>query len=90
MVQEILTDAKEDRKVLILQALDGSKAFDGVNHAINQVKLYNHGIMDKHLSMVHEQYRSQSKIIRWNGVDSKPIIAEQGVAQGAHNSPGWA
>ena len=39
LVQEILTDAKEDKKVLILQALDVSKAFDGVNHAINQVKL---------------------------------------------------
>ena len=83
-----MTDAKEDpKKVLILRALDGSKAFDGVKHEINQVKLYNHGIKDRNLSMTIEQYNEQSKVIRWNGVDSLPIISEQGVAQGAHNSP---
>lgn len=87
IAQELLTDAKEEGKVLILQALDGSKAFDGVSHIINHVKLFHHGITDNNLIMVQEQYREQSKIIRWEGRDSTPIYVEQGLAQGAHNSP---
>ena len=35
--------------------------------------------------MVKEQYNQQSKVIRWEGADSKPIPTEQGLAQGAHN-----
>ena len=87
IAQEILTDAKEERKILILQALDGSKAFDCVPNTINQVKLFKHGIRDINLIMISEQYRQQSKVIRWEGNDSKPIITEQGLSQGAHNSP---
>ena len=54
---------------------------------INQVKQYQHGIQDNSLLLIQEQYRDQSKVIRWEGRNSCPIIIEQGVAQGAHNSP---
>ena len=87
LAQEVLTDAKEEGNFLILQALDASKAFDGVSHVINQVKQFHHGIQDLSLLMIQEQYKNQSKVVRWGGKDSDPIIIEQGVAQGAHNSP---
>ena len=67
IAQELLTDAKEEGKVLILQALDGSKAFDGVSQIINQIKLFEHGIQDRNHSMIIEQYREQTKVIRWIG-----------------------
>ena len=87
LAQEILTDAKEEGQALILRALDGSKAFDCVSNTINHVKTFKHGINDNHMLMIQEQYRNQSKVIRWEGRDSSPITTQQGLSQGAHNSP---
>ena len=87
ILSEAITDAKENHKDLFIATLDTQKAFDVVHHPTLLRRLFLDGIEPCDWLLTMEAYSGMTTRVKWRGQVSDPICIQQGVRQGAVQSP---
>ncbi len=81
-VTESLAEAKYQKIILYIIALDAQKAFDVVSHPVLFRKLITDGTPRDTIAAIMSIYSNASETVLWEGENSKPYYIKQGVRQG--------
>ena len=87
ILTEVLAEAKDSGKLLLVTFMDSSKAFDIVNHASMLNALFEHGIKGELWSLYNNLYQEITSSVKWDGWLSSPFQENQGIRQGGITSP---
>ena len=82
IVEETRRHFQDEKKPLILVALDANAAFNVVDHRILMRQLYLCGVDDKHWNLIDSLQAGAVSAVKWGGVVSERFQVGQGVRQG--------
>ena len=86
-MKEVITFYASQSSPVYACMLDSSKAFDKVNHYYLFDKMLKRGVSKLLVRLLLTWYRTQSFMVRWEGVLSDPFTVTNGVRQGGVLSP---
>ena len=82
IISECQLESKATKTPLFFITLDTRKAFDVVNHQILLRNLFFDGIENCEWLLIKNMYEDATSIVKWEGIQYKPIEIKQGVRQG--------
>ena len=82
ILSECINESKQEKKPLIIAALDVQKAFDVVNHDSLLRKLYLDGFSGDDCLLMKDIYTGMTAKVKWDGFLSSPFTIKQGVRRG--------
>ena len=82
IVEETRRNFEDEKKSLVLVALDAKSAFDVVDHKIMMRQLYHCGVDDMHWKLIDSLHTGAVSAIKWGGNVSDSFQIELGVRQG--------
>ena len=88
ILSELLAEAKEAKKPLLVATLDIQKAFDVISHPHLLRKLYEGGLPGRWWLLKENSYSNMSSRVIWQNQLGQKFPVYQGNKQGANGSPG--
>ena len=88
VLSELLAEAKDEKKCLIVITLDIQKAFDMISHPHLLRKLYLAGLTGRWWVLKENSYSKMTSRVTWQGQLGKKFMVYQGNRQGGNGSPG--
>ena len=87
-MSEVLAEAKDNKKTLLVGSLDIEKAFDVISHPILLRKLYLAGLSGPWWTLKQDMYTDMTTKVKWKGELGKEYVNHQGNRQGGKGGPG--
>ena len=83
---EVVAEARDNKKELIVTLMDTSKAFDVVSHTGMLNAMYTQGVSGSLWSLFDSMYTNVRSSVKWEYTTSKPYAELQGIRQGGSSS----
>ena len=88
ILSELLAEAKDEKKPLLVASLDIEKAFDVISHPHLLRKLFLAGLPGRWWQLKEDMYTGMSSKVVWENEIGRSYPNKQGNRQGARGSPG--